>query len=435
MFKISRTWILLALVLVGSLLVAACDDDDGEGGDEPESTTSSATTDASGDVKTDVGVSDTEIKLGQHIVQSGNLASVYQPVAPTLLAYFKSVNAQGGVCDRQITLLVEDDQYSPAIALEKAKKLAEQDEVAAFIGNLGTPPNTGSAQYINEQEVPDLFIATGVNTFADVKTLPYTVLFNPDYISEGNILADYVNENFAGQSVAILSQNDDFGESGRQGFVDTFEGEVVAEETYESTATEINSQLANLKNANPDIVYVYATPAYTARLYAYMKTNDWNPQIVMSYVNSATTLAALVGGDAGPAEGFAQIAGAITNNYVLDAVADADDPAVQDHAKIMADNGGPPVGTLTIYSQAIAETVVQTLEIACENGDLTRAGILAAAESVEGFHPSVLLEGIDVTLGEDDHSAIQSLQPVEVQADGTLKPLTEAPVESTGGEE
>ena len=46
--------------------------------------------------------------------------------------------------------------------------------MAAFIGNLGTPPNTGSAQYINEQEVPDLFIATGVNAFADAETLPWT---------------------------------------------------------------------------------------------------------------------------------------------------------------------------------------------------------------------------------------------------------------------
>jgi hypothetical protein len=101
----------------------------------------------------------------------------------------------------------------------------------------------------------------------------------------------------------------------------------------------------------------------------------------------------------------------------------------------MSENGGPPVGTLTIYAQAIAETVVQTLEIACENGDLTRAGILEAAESVEGFHPSVLLEGIDVTIGPDDHSAIQSLQPVEVQTDGTLKPLTDEPVGPEGATE
>ncbi len=420
----------LGILLAVALLVGfACggDDDDDE---EPSSTAS--TESPSAELKTDVGVSDTEIKLGQHIVKTGSLAAVYAPVAPTMEAYFDYINSQGGVCERQIKLISEDDQYAPAAALEMAKKLAEQDKVAAFVGNLGTPPNSGSAQYINEQGVPDLFLATGVNQFADASTLPWTILFNPDYASEGAILASYVNENLAGKSAAILYQNDDFGKTGRDAFVDAFEGEVVAQESYEATATDINSQLANLRNASPaaEILYVYATPAFTARVYAYMLQNDWTPQVVMSYVNSASTLAALVGGEAGPAEGFKKIAGAISNNYILDPVAQADDPAIQEHTKIMADNGGPPVGNLTVYAQALAETVVQTLEIACENGDMTRQGIMDAAESIQGFHPSMLLEGIDITLGDEDHSAIQALQPVEIQADGTLKPLTDAPIEA-----
>jgi branched-chain amino acid transport system substrate-binding protein len=426
---------LSALLVVALLVGFACGDDDDDE-EEPDASTPAgeeSPTDGGGgggEVETDVGVTDTEIILGQHIVLSGSLAAVYQPIAPSLTAYFNHINEEGGVCDREIRLIIEDDQYSPAIAREKAQKLAEQDEVAAFIGNLGTPPNTGSADYINEQEIPDLFIATGVNNFADVETLPWTVLFNPDYTSEGTILADYVNENFADQTVATLYQNDDFGQTGRDAFVENVEGQVVAEESYEATATDINSQLANLRNANPDILYLYSTPAYTARAYAYMLQNQWTPQVVMSYVNSATTLAGLVGGDQGAAVGFERIAGAISNNYVLDAVADADDPAVVEHAEIMGANGGPPVGTLTIYAQAIAETVVHTLETACENGDMTRAGIMDAAESIEGFHPSVLLEGIDITIGPDDHSAIQSLVPVEIQADGTLQALVDAPIEA-----
>lgn len=427
----TKMWWQLPVVIAVMIGGAACGED-GKGGAAESDDPTGAT---AGEVKSDFGVTDTEIRLGQHVVMSGDLGKDYEALVPALQAYFKYVNEQGGICDRSIRLIVEDDQYSPAIALVKATKLVEQDEVAAFVGNVGTPPNTGSAAYINEQEVPDLFIGTGDNTFADVEALPWTALFSPDYVSEGTILAGYMNENFPGKTVAILSQNDDFGKSGREGFVGSFDGEVVAEETYEPTATEIDVQLASLKSATPDVVYAYAAPAFTARLYDYMKANDWKPQVVMSYVNSATTLAALVGGDVGPVEGFKQIAGAITNTYVLDAVANANNPAVQDHAKIMADNGGPPMGTLTIYAQALAETVVQTLEIACENGDLTRKGILEAAESVEGFHPSVLLEGIDVTLGPGDHSAIQSLQPVQVQTDGTLKPLTEAPVGPEGASE
>ncbi|MEK7248753.1 MAG: ABC transporter substrate-binding protein [Chloroflexota bacterium] len=431
MRQILKPWLLLvALMIVAALAAVACgDDDDDDDGGTPTGT--AAATGGTDEVLTDVGVTDTEIKLGQHIVQSGNLAAVYAPVAPTLQAYFKKVNDEdGGVCGRDITLIVEDDQYSPATARDRAQKLVEQDKIAAFIGNLGTPPNTGSASYINEQEVPDLFLATGVPGFADAATLPWTVLYNPDYISEGHILADYVNENLPDQTVGILYQNDDFGKSGRDGFKENFTGTVAEEQSYDSTATDINSQLATLRAADPDILYLYSTPAFTTRVFGYMSQNSWTPQVVQSYVNSATTLATLVGGDAGAAAGFEQIAGTISANYILDPIADADNPAIVEHTRIMGAFGGPPVGSLSVYAQAIAETTVKTLQTACDNGDLTRAGIMAAAESLDGFAPSVILPGISITLSKTDHLALQQLMPVEIQADGTLKALADEPISS-----
>ena len=421
---------LSALLIVALTVGIACGDDDDDDDD------GTAT-----EVTTDFGVSDTEIKLGQSIALSGSLASVYQPIVPTLTAYFDYVNAElDGVCGRDIDYGAEDDEYSPAVAREVAQKLIDQDEIVAFVGNLGTPPNSGSAGYINDPNgdgdtsdgVPDLFIATGVNAFADVGAFPWTVLFNPDYTSEGTILANYLNDNNADETVATIYQNDDFGKSGRDSFVAAIEADVVAEETYESTATEITSQMANLRNADPDILYIYATPGFTARAYAYMLQNDWSPQVVMSYVNSASLLASLVGGDDGVPAGFEKIAGAISNNYILDPIADADDPAIVEHARILETYGGPSVGTLTVYAQAIAETAVETLEIACDSGDMTRAGVMAAAESITDFHPSIMLEGINLTISDTDHAAIQSLIPVEIQSDGVLKPLVDEPIEAGG---
>jgi hypothetical protein len=56
---------------------------------------------------------------------------------------------------------------------------------------------------------------------------------------------------------------------------------------------------------------------------------------------------------------------------------------------------------------------------------MTRAGVLAAAESIEAYRSSVLFEGIEINLSAEDHIALQALVPVEIQADGTLKTLGE----------
>ena len=68
-----------------------------------------------------------------------------------------------------------------------------------------------------------------------------------------------------------------------------------------------------------------------------------------------------------------------------------------EHKRIMETYGGPALSTLSIFGQALGELAVQTLDIACENDDMTRAGILAAAESIQDFHPSLLLHGINIT--------------------------------------
>ncbi len=109
--------------------------------------------------------------------------------------------------------------------------------------------------------------------------------------------------------------------------------------------------------------------------------------------------------------------------YLLSAVEDEENAAVVDHARIMEAYGGPAASSLSIYGQSLAETVVETLERACP--DLTRDDVMAAAESLAGFHPSLLLPGIDVVLGKDDHAAIQAMQVERINADGTMDSLGE----------
>jgi branched-chain amino acid transport system substrate-binding protein len=81
-------------------------------------------------------VTDTEIKIGQTMPHSGP-AAVYGPTGFAATAYFKMLNAQGGINGRKITFISLDNGYSSPKALEGARRLVEQDLVWAIVGNLG----------------------------------------------------------------------------------------------------------------------------------------------------------------------------------------------------------------------------------------------------------------------------------------------------------
>jgi len=431
--KLPRLFLVIGVLSLIALFAFACGGDDDEGDGNGNGNGNGDPTATGGELLTDFGVSDTEIKLGMTLAQSGNpSAAAYSVIASAIQASIDKVNAEdGGSCNRQIRLLIEDDQYDPALALERATKLVVQDEVLGFIGNLGTPAVSGQVDYINdpngdgdpEDGVPHLYLSTGASKWNDPEMWPWTIGYIPDYRLEGNVLAQTVNAEMPGSTAAILYQADDFGEDGRDGFTELFEGEIIAEQSYEAGATEVTSQLANLRDADPDILYVYALPLTTASVFRYMAANEWAPQVVWSYVNPSSLIGAILGGEDGVQAGYDQIAGVISTNYILDPLSDTDAPAIIEHLRVMETYGGPPPNQLAVYGNSLADLMVETLNVACDSGDMTRAGLMAAAESLNGYRSDLLLPGIDITLSDTDHAALEALQPVRVAQDGSLEPL------------
>ena len=134
--------------------------------------------------KYDQGASDTEIKIGNTNPYSGP-ASAYGTIGKTIEAYFKKVNAEGGINGRKINFISYDDGYSPPKAVEQVRKLVESDEVLLVFQPLGTPSNTAIQKYMNSKKVPQLFVATGATKWGDPKNFPWTMGWQPNYQSEG----------------------------------------------------------------------------------------------------------------------------------------------------------------------------------------------------------------------------------------------------------
>ena len=73
---------------------------------------------------------------------------------------------------RKINLISLDDGYSPPKTVEQIRRLVEQEQVAFLFNTLGTPPNAAIRQYLNDNKVPQLFVATGAAMFGDPEHFP-----------------------------------------------------------------------------------------------------------------------------------------------------------------------------------------------------------------------------------------------------------------------
>jgi branched-chain amino acid transport system substrate-binding protein len=378
------------------------------------------------------GVSATQITLGMTNDMAGTGDTPYAAVTLAMQAYFRKVNAEDhGACGRNIALIAEDDGYSPAMALDKTKKLIDQNSVLAMAGAISTDEQLLAGPYLNDPNgdgsmadgVPDLFVSSGAAAWGDATRYPWTIDYAPDYFSDGAVLGRYASAHFAGKKLAILYPDNDFGKDYLAGFVAGLADrtQLAASKAYAAGAINANDQVNGIKDAAADVVLLAAPPEITAAAITHAGTIQYAPQWLLSYTNAPSTLASTLGGGASAEKllaGFAMLHGAISTAYLLSPVADQDSPAIQEHKRIMQTYQGPALSSLTVYGQSLAEAIVAVLVRAC--ADLTRPGLMQAAESLAGFHSSLMLPIVTLNLSHTDHRAIQALQPVQIDVDGSV---------------
>jgi branched-chain amino acid transport system substrate-binding protein len=156
------------------------------------------------------GVTATEIKIG-NTMPYGGPASAYGSIGKADAAFFQWLNEQGGVAGRRINFISLDDGYSPPRTVEQTRRLVEDEKVAFMFDALGTPTNSAVHRYLNQKKVPQLFVNTGADKWADPQHFPWTIGFLPSYRIEAQIYAKHMLKENPGAKLAVLYQNDDFG--------------------------------------------------------------------------------------------------------------------------------------------------------------------------------------------------------------------------------
>jgi branched-chain amino acid transport system substrate-binding protein len=354
------------------------------------------------------GTSATEIKVGQTIAYSGP-ASAYGQLGKAEDAYFKWLNAKGGINGRKITFITLDDGYSPPKAVENARKLVESEQVAVVFNVLGTPLNTAIRPYMNQKKVPQLFIAAGATTFNDPQHFPWTMGWQPNLQAEATFYAQHLLKSKPDAKVAVLYQNDDFGKDLLNGLTtalgDKAKTMIVDAQNFQATDPTIDSQMITLKNSGADTLFLFTYAKQAAQAIGKMDDLAWKP---VTYLHLG---AASVGATFKPA-GLDKSTGILSAGFMKD-VTDpkwANDPDVRTWLAWMKDN--LPMAdindSLNVAGYVYAQTLEQVLRQAGD--DLTRENIMKQAASLKDFRLGLLLPGSLINTSPTDYRVIRYMK-------------------------
>ncbi len=358
--------------------------------------------------KYDTGATDTEIKIGNIMPYSGP-ASAWSVIGRTEAAYFRKINAEGGINGRKINFISYDDAYSPPKAVEQARKLVESDEVLLIFGPLGTPSNSAIQKYMNAKKVPQLFVQTGATKWNDPQHFPWTMGWQPNYQNEARIYAKYILKEKRDARIAVLYQNDDYGKDYLKGLKDGLGDKaasmIVVEDAYEVAEPTIDSHIVKMKSLNADVFVDITGAKFAAQAIRKAAEIGWRP---LHFLNTVSTS---IGAVIKPA-GFENAQDIISVAFLMDPLdlQWKDDPGMKAFDEFLAKDfpEGNRADSLIVTGFNVAQTLAQVLKQCGDN--LTRENVMKQAANLKDFRTTNLLPGIKINTSPIDFAPIKQVQ-------------------------
>jgi branched-chain amino acid transport system substrate-binding protein len=355
------------------------------------------------------GVTDTEIRIGNIMPYTGPLAA-FASIGRAEAAYFDMVNERGGINGRKVRFISRDDSSNPRTAVEQTRELVEQERVHLMFGSFGTPSNLATRTYLNERNIPQLFVASGDEEWAHPKRFPWTMGWQPSFRSEGRIYANYIQSSYPSRQIAVLWQNDQFGRDlfrGLQEGLGVTANMIVADIAIDADMS-IDTQVDILKNSGAEVLVLNCAPPISARAIRRAAELGWHPVLLL--VNAAASIA-----NALRPAGLQNAVGVVSTSFLKDA-SDTTwkaDPAIKQWLAFMDKYypDGDKEDSYAMFGYAAAETLVQVLT-QCGD-DLSRENIMRQAASLKNYRNGIVLPGIAINTGPADFHPIKQMRLVQ----------------------
>ena len=382
-------------------------------------------------VRSEVGVSATEIVLGMQLPQTGAASPGYNKVDDAMRAYFDYVNSKGGVNGRKIKLVVKDDLYKAGLTISTASTLINKDKVFAMVGSVGTQTHISIIKDINRRGIPDLFVNSGYSGFyTDPKKYPTSFAGLGTYVIESKIEADFLKKNYAAElaagKVGILYQTDDFGRNVIAGFEQQgviFPAANTQNFVAGSQGLGLTAQVQALQKAGVTLVVIGAVASATAVTIATAAQLGFAPKWLVTSVGSdATTFKTILGSKGTPAAVSAALLTGVISASHAPAPGEDTDEFVVAFKKINDDfNVGPDKTWDNNVLQGMNIGYLTTAALMGAGKDLTRKGLIAFMEGKGATLSSAALSPLSYS--SKTHEAYNSFWIGAYDANSVLKPI------------
>jgi ABC-type branched-subunit amino acid transport system substrate-binding protein len=334
------------------------------------------------------GVTDREVAVGQFAAFSGAAAQLGLRMRAGIEAYFKVVNAQGGVNGRQLKLVTRDDGYEPEKTKAAVKTLIEEDKVFALIGSVGTPTGLAALPILTAASVPIVGMFTGAQALRE----PFNrnvFHVRASYFDETERIVQHLTT-LGLTKIAVFYQDDAYGKTGLDGVERALarrQLKPVATGTHERNSVDVNKALAAILAAGPEAIVQISAYKSCAAFIKQARAKGYGGQFFnVSFVGSKALADEL--GDVGSGVVISQV---VPFPYTPSS------PLVREYQERMTQAGDKEFDFSSMEGYLTAKVFVEGLKRAGRN--LTRDSLIGGLEAMR----EVNLGGFIISYGPKDH--------------------------------
>jgi len=300
---------------------------------------------------------------------------------------------------------VLDDEYKPAVAQQQIRTLVQRDGIFAIAGGEGTPNFLAIVPFIEREGIPAIAPYAPSSELGTMKA-PHVFMTAVNYITEFQIMADYVVKTYKPKSLSLVGVQGNVGDDSKAGMDLAVKGtdvkvNYIPEVPGTPDLTPIATQLRDLK---ADWVFLILTNADTGQLLEAMSRIGYKPQT-----------AAWAGMDD---DDYIKAFGSLSQGMIIaeeTAKVSSQDSLVQKFVSDFKAKTGKAPGKFEELGWVQAEIVVKALQDAKA---MTRSCVMAALEGMKDFKTGILPS---ITFGPEARQGVNAVGLVKLDGDHTVE--------------